>query len=175
MTNWDDYKEEILQLKEMGLGSRKIAKHFANKGVVLSDDSIRQHIAKWNKTNPEGDEFEETLRDANFQFPENWDYGWLKSEGASVFIRNGGNVVSFEEMREDFINELRDFTPTHVPIKREKITEPHLLVVDLADLHIGKLAVEEETGDEYNVDIAVARATDGVNGILDKAGGFPLD
>ena len=47
-------------------------------------------------------------------------------------------------------------------IKREKIGEPHLMIIDIADLHIGKLAVQSVSNDTYNMDIAYERAVEGV-------------
>jgi hypothetical protein len=51
----------------------------------------------------------------------------------------------------------------------------HLLVVNPADIHVGKYANAEETGDVYNTDIAAFRVLRGVQGILDKAKGFDID
>ena len=67
------------------------------------------------------------------------------------------------------------YSPTYKKYKRTEIKDKHLLVIDIADLHIGKLASNSETGDKYNKDIAVERALKGVNGILNKAKGFPID
>jgi hypothetical protein len=50
-----------------------------------------------------------------------------------------------------------------------------LLVVDPADIHIGKLCEAFETGEDYNNQIAVKRVKDGVQGILDKCTGFNID
>lgn len=53
--------------------------------------------------------------------------------------------------------------------------ESYLLVVDPADVHIGKLAQSFETGEDYNSQIAVQRVKEGVEGILEKVKGFPID
>jgi hypothetical protein len=49
------------------------------------------------------------------------------------------------------------------------------LVIDIADLHIGKLASAFEVGEDYNCQIAVKRAKDGMQGILNKSQGFKID
>jgi len=49
------------------------------------------------------------------------------------------------------------------------------LIIDIADLHIGKLSTAFETGEDYNCQIAVKRAKEGMQGILDKAKGFTID
>jgi hypothetical protein len=50
-----------------------------------------------------------------------------------------------------------------------------LLVVDPADIHIGKLASSFETGEDYNSQIAVQRVLEGVRGVIQKASGFNID
>ena len=42
------------------------------------------------------------------------------------------------------------------------------MIIDIADLHIGKLAVQSVSNDTYNMDIAYERAIDGVAGLLAK-------
>jgi len=50
-----------------------------------------------------------------------------------------------------------------------------LLVVDPADIHIGKLCEAFDTGEDYNCQIAVQRVREGVQGIIRKAKGFNID
>lgn len=49
-----------------------------------------------------------------------------------------------------------------------------LLVIDLADVHIGKLSVRSETGFEYNREIAVDRMLQGTKALLRKASGHGI-
>lgn len=48
-------------------------------------------------------------------------------------------------------------------------------MLDIADLHIGKLATKEGTGDEYNVDVAVERAIKGAESLIDKSKPYNID
>ncbi len=50
-----------------------------------------------------------------------------------------------------------------------------MLVIDPADIHIGKLASSFETGEDYDSQIAVKRVKKGVKGILEKSNGFNID
>jgi hypothetical protein len=66
---------------------------------------------------------------------------------------------------------------THAPdyntiFNYNTVKEPHLLVIDPADIHIGKLCKAIETGEEYNVDLAIQRLITGVDGLLSKTSGF---
>jgi len=51
----------------------------------------------------------------------------------------------------------------------------HLLVINPADIHIGKYAERQETGEDYNIPIAVSRVIEGVQGLIDKSKGFAID
>ena len=50
-----------------------------------------------------------------------------------------------------------------------------MLVINPADIHIGKLGVALETGDDYNTEIAYNRVLEGVTGLISKAQGFSID
>jgi len=65
--------------------------------------------------------------------------------------------------------------PVYPKLKREQSKDSHLLVIDPADIHIGKLATAFETGDAYDVKIASERVHEGVQGILDKTSSFNID
>jgi hypothetical protein len=70
---------------------------------------------------------------------------------------------------------MKDYSPKYPTIKYPKIKDGHLLVIDPADIHISKLCKAFETGDEYNHKIAIERVKSGVEGILNKVKGFPID
>ena len=105
--------------------------------------------------------------------------GWIKSDEASLYFRNPNFKTpeqrGIEKLAEDVISEVKAFAPTYKKITRKKCDEAHLLVVDPADIHIGKLSKAFETGVEYNQQIAVKRVLDGVQGILNKSNGFNID
>lgn len=83
----------------------------------------------------------------------------------------------FEKFREQLIEDLTNIPnkPTTLIRHRPIESEEYLLVVDPCDLHINKLADAYEVGEEYNSQIAVQRAMEGVEGILEKTKGFPID
>ena len=69
---------------------------------------------------------------------------------------------------------IAEHSPKYPKIKRKK-TGKHLLVVNPADIHIGKYASSKETGDEYNIEIAEKRVIEGITGIIEKSKGFEID
>ena len=105
-------------------------------------------------------------------------HGWLKSKEASFFFKNpnfNGQEDKFNEFKEQLIGDLAEYSPSYPTLTRTQSEEGHLLVIDPADIHIGKLCDAFETGEEYNSQIAVQRVLEGVQGILDKSAGFHID
>jgi hypothetical protein len=98
---------------------------------------------------------------------------WDKTKEYSVRVRP--EVVQMESIGEELIKQMREYAPSYPKITREKVSDPHLLVVDPADVHIGKLARSFETGEDYDSEIAVQRVREGVKGIIDKSYGFNID
>ena len=104
---------------------------------------------------------------------ENVNHYWYKGENFSINVKSPS--PGYKEVRDAIIEEMKSYAPVYKQIKRDKVKEPHLLVVDPSDIHIGKLSTKEETGDEYNVEIAVKRVLDGVEGLMKKCNGFSFD
>lgn len=140
--------------------------------VGKTKDSIR-HIRrklKLERPNTVGNTLNANGFDEN-----NWSHAWVKTEQASIFIRNESGIITYDEMREQLISELKKYAPRYPKLVRKKVKDPHLLIVDPADIHIGKLALLAETNEEYNIEIAKQRSIDGVVGLLEKASGFPIE
>lgn len=107
--------------------------------------------------------------------PDTVDHGWIKTEDASLHFRNDLPGVRVEDLFADILKGMKGHSPKYPPVKREKIKDPHLLVIDPADVHIGKLALACETGEDYNIEIAKKRCIEGVEGLIQKASGYPID
>ena len=60
---------------------------------------------------------------------------------------------------------IESYAPVYKRIKRKK-TGDHLLVINPADIHIGKYANKLETGDGYDVETACMRVLDGIDGLI---------
>lgn len=77
------------------------------------------------------------------------------------------------EIQKDFLlEELKNYSPYGnigisyaVPEKAEKV---HALEINIPDLHIGKLAWGKETGEDYDIKIAVERYTKAVEELLSR-------
>ena len=168
----EPFKAEILELRKKGMTYPQISKHLKKEHGL---DIGRRGVCDFVIGNNEGDAFETELSDNKFSLPDNWSHGWLKGKHASIFIKNTKGLITFDEMRAKFVAEMKQYSPSYRTIKRKQIKDKHLLVLDIADLHIGKYASESETGDAYDSNKAIERALEGVEGILNKAKGFPID
>jgi hypothetical protein len=100
---------------------------------------------------------------------------WHKGKHMSINVDNRDPIKTYEEMRDDIIDQMQKHSPSYPEIKRDSKPNGHLLVIDPADIHIGKLASSYETGESYNSEIALQRVYEGIEGILSKASGFNID
>lgn len=99
---------------------------------------------------------------------------WHKGKQFSIHT-SAKKEINYEEVRDDIIEQMNAHSPKYLPIERKDIEDGHLLVIDPADIHIGKLATTFESGDEYNIDIATNRVKEGVEGIINKSKGFNIE
>jgi hypothetical protein len=101
---------------------------------------------------------------------------WNKDKHWSIQFKPSNNEgPTFEEMLRDHVHDIKKHTFNYEKIERPNYSDACLLVVDPADIHIGKLASSFETGEEYNNQIAVQRVKDGVAGIIEKSKSFNID
>lgn len=102
---------------------------------------------------------------------------WQSASGEYRF-----SVVTKEDVTadtNDMLEKISGFIENHSPhypsVKRKNKNHNHLLVVNPADIHIGKYANGAETGDEYDVETACMRVLEGLEGLIVKSGGFAIE
>ncbi len=90
--------------------------------------------------------------------------------GYSLFVKNPhGGERSFTDIIRESIEEAKSADlPPYEP-RAEASAGENLLVLDLADVHFGKLSVRTETGHEYSRDIARHRVIEGTKALLKSA------
>jgi hypothetical protein len=94
---------------------------------------------------------------------------------ASKSVEDGIEDLFTKEFIEELFEGMKSHIPNYKTYKREKTADNNLLVIDCADIHIGKLALVYQTGEDYNLEIAVQRVTEGFQGILNKARNFNIN
>ena len=103
---------------------------------------------------------------------ESVNYYWYKSEKFSLNVKNNFSV---EDLFNNIIQEVKQYSPKYPKVDYKKHNEPHLLVIDPADIHLNKLARAIETGDEYNHAIAFDRVKEAVIGLLNRSRGYSIE
>lgn len=98
---------------------------------------------------------------------------WYKSKHFSLFVKPKGPTL--EDLKKEIVEGMNEHSPKIHVFKRKKIKDAHCLVIDPADIHIGKYASEYETGEKYDMDIAVRRVHEGIEKLLSFASHYPLD
>ena len=99
---------------------------------------------------------------------------WYKGEHYSINAKGAGQIT-VQEVFEKIVQEIKEYAPVYPNIYYPEIKDGHLLIIDPADVHLGKLCSAFETGEDYHGQIAVQRVIDGVHGILNKVHGFNID
>ena len=151
------------------------------KENMIGRNQARYYIEKedWKKIKKDREEGILKAHQEHKVDPSHSKFLWLKNKNSSIPVQNPFYVSKLEktyfDLRDEIIKDLKKYTPNFPKLEREEIQTPHLLVIDPADIHIGKLSDSFETGEEYSSQIAVKRVLQGVKGILSKASGFNFD
>ena len=133
------FEKIILELNKEGKSSYHIQKTLhRDYNFKTYSSNVRTFLRKRGLGKYTTDTFEKSLEKNNFQAPDNWSYGWLKGKEASVFVKNTNGLIPYDEMRKEFKEEMSKYSPKYPKIDRKPVKDNHLLVVDIADLHVGK-------------------------------------
>lgn len=97
VASWnEDYKTIASSVKE------KLGIDFTPEQIRGRKRNLRKVLGD-NLENMSDDLFKEILGQHNFSG--NWSHGWLKTDNASIFIKNKENIVTYEEIRESLISK----------------------------------------------------------------------
>lgn len=124
------------------------------------------------RENPSSDQFLMKCKEKGIN-PADVSTYWDKDKQYSIMVRP--QQTDIYRLEQQIADRLNKYSPKLKEVKRTKTTDPHCLVLDPADIHIGKLASFHETNDGYDIDVAMNRVDDAVEGILNKAYGYNLD
>jgi hypothetical protein len=127
-------------------------------------DIIQQHRQKHKGLSAECDAVGIPLEDVK--------HGWYKGKHWSI---NFKNEIGIQDVMTGILQDMKSHAHKYPNINYPEIKDGHLLVVDPADIHIGKLCSAFETGEDYNAQIAVQRVKEGLHGIISKTRGFNVD
>jgi hypothetical protein len=155
------------ELKNIEKTATKIKEEFDLSDKITS---IERNIYNWLEKETVFDECENVGID-----PSKVKHYWYKGKHYSINVKGEEDKFDHDKFKEDLINEIKQISPRYRPVQRNISKEPHCLVFDPADIHIGKICSSFETGEDYNSQIAVKRVREGMHGILNKAISFNID
>lgn len=181
-SKYSKYEQEVKSIREdTGHGSDIIAQTISSKypedGIKVY--SLARYIRKKGWIRPSI--VDESMHRNNLNPSENWKLSWIKDKvtGTSTLVVNpdykNAESVDYEQIRTEMISEMKKLSPKVDKYKRKKNQDSHCLVLDIADLHIGKLATKDGSNDNYNVDIAIDRAIKGSIQLIDKSEPYNID
>lgn len=128
--------DELLEASKVDLTVWKVDRHVANKWDV----SMK-------------------MKDGSIEVSQNFQVkAWLSR------IRSVEEQIAFD----NFLKSVKDSSPDLSYLKKSKSKQgtKYMLEVSIPDLHIGKLAHEDEVGENYDTKIAIARYNGAVNDLL---------
>lgn len=178
-TKWSKYDERIKEAYDQNPSasysyvSRELLGDEASHKQI---EAFRRYIQRFIKKESSPNIVTETMNRYNMR-GNDWSIAWIKEKGISLKVNNRreDDSKSLEEIREEFIQDMDKYAPKYEKFEYSASKDPHCLIIDIADLHIGKLATMMESKNEYNTQKALSHARDGVAGILSKSSGFDLD
>ena len=182
MSKYTQYTDEVKSIREdTGYGSDRIAQMLSSK--YPNDDIVVSTLGRWIRKNDiiSPSIVDESMHRNNLNPSDNWKLSWVKDKvtGTSTLVVNpdykNAESVDYEQIRTEMMDEMKKLSPKVNRYKRKKTKDPHCLVLDIADLHIGKLATMDGANDTYNVDIAIERAIKGSLSLIDKSKPYNIE
>jgi len=181
-SKWRIYDEQIASLLNTETSHTIIAKKILNHLTYTDEvDMLRVYIKRNKKRLL--DQYEGSYNATESLDIDNTTvkHMWIKNKETSLFVKNPNyiepdeNVENIEVLKKLLIEDLSKYSPKYDSYVRQDKNEANLLVIDPADVHIGKLCSAFEVGESYNNQIAVNRVLNGVSGILDKVSSINID
>lgn len=170
-------QRQVVDLKGQGLNYAQIGKKLG-----ISKSTAHEHFKRASEKLEAKDAAldpgaRETLERLGFQDLAGHHSGWVHREDpetgefASVYYYFGKDGQPSEADLEDVMASAikKVFRGDLASPVRPAPTGENLLIVDIADLHIGKLCVASEVGHTYNRDEAVRRGIEGTRILLERA------
>jgi len=174
MSKYSEHLKKILELRSQGLSNAEIARRLKeNLSFEVSDETLRKQVSYMVNKSSDHDSMIEFAQSNGVPFDKVSSY-WFKGEHFSLHVKNN-NEVDWSDIREGILSSMMEYVPKYPGVVYEKKNDGHCLVIDPADIHIGKLSMAFETGESYDSNMAVLRVKEGVKGILNKCSGFNID
>jgi len=168
------FKDMVIEAIELFNSGGAKSKHDATKQIGSKYNYNSETLRKaWHRYDKKVQIKEEHRGLANHCEERGIDVGdvtlyWDKTKEYSVAVKLDKTQKTYEDIRDAIIESMDKHSVNYEPIIYKDYNDGHLLVIDPADIHIGKLATAFETVEDYTSNIAVQRVHEGLEGILNK-------
>lgn len=126
-------------------------------------------VSPWN-----GQSYFKQKLEEVWMWEHNWSNGWLKVDWASIHIKND-KEFDWDKVIQWIMDKISLHSINYEKYEYKQIKDGHCLILDLADHHFGKYASPKETNSPYDLNLASFRFKAGVEWVIQKAQGFPIE
>ena len=134
----------------------------AAKALGISRSALRHRINSAKKYEEADDGIKYAMTETGMANINAVHSGWIKTDDVSLYFRNEIDKIDTNDIAESIRDIINGIVLCPI-IKSPGFSEDNLLTLyPIADAHIGMRAHAEETGAEYNSDIAVDRIKTGM-------------
>lgn len=95
--------------------------------------------------------------------------------GVTAWLKRPAERALAANLRAEILAELKSEAPVPRPLRVPALQDTDVLLeLSVPDLHIGKYAWAEETGQDYDANLAIAGFREAVNDLLDQVAHYPV-
>jgi hypothetical protein len=150
-------QQKALDLRAQGLSRAQIATHMDKSETAVK--SLLRRAMKWLNADP-ATQYAATVAGSHV-LPHSF---WLKTDTHSIYYKTPQQADT--DALDHIEDRFRDIPTAQLqPVTKHGSTD-RLTFYALADIHLGMRAWGEETGEDYDTDIAAARVKDGINRLV---------
>jgi len=91
-----------------------------------------------------------------------------------AWLKKNKVAFDYEELKKQLIEDSKNYAPKYEPIKYSKSKDSYLLEVSIPDIHIGKLAWDEESGENYDCKISSSLFIQTVEEFIKRVQGYNI-
>ena len=160
-------RQQVISLTDSGLSLKEAFLEVSKlRGVQI--DSIRRAYGKQTRIHEKATALNVNVSDIK--------HGWIKDKEASFFFKNPDfKSEDKDNFKDELISLVESRSPYIQNILYQNDDAKYLLVIDPADIHLGKLSSEFETGENYDTLIAVKRVKEGVTSLIQRSSIYDLE
>jgi hypothetical protein len=164
-------QQEAYELRQSGMTRKQIADHMG-----ISDSAAKHLLARAKVWLNSPSALTSGAKVIGADTPAKVVWTKTHKDGSITHSVMHSNSIDDEtEFTESITSALQEYQPLDRKLFAPRVNigakGDKLLVVDLADVHFGKLCVQDETGHKYNVEVARHRVIEGTRALLNEVSG----